>query len=255
MTEVLIPQSLVAEARRMGVEIDPRVRFSPEEPLIKMSQQYEGIDPMFGAEDCDIGCDSDSFGGFLGKVLKKVTPKKVNKQLAKKGIDLAKAKVKVDVKKTAQGLAKYTGKAAAVASFVVPGAGPLIGGPALAAMQAADKVLGGSGIKQAAKIVNNTKALAALGDTGARRGAAVLATVSQIRAKKQTPIGKKAVPAPVPPKISRYVKMVPKVTANVLATKKVAEAKSSGKKSFWIRFKELFGFQSNATVKVGCDCA
>lgn len=216
---------VIALARELGVELDDTVVFDAKTPLLKVAQQLSGDSVNFGAEDAE-------FGGLFGRILKRVTPKKA----VPKGFDLAKADIKVDIKRSATGLAKGIGTAAAVASFVVPGVGPLVGSSALAAMTAADKLLGDPRVKDAAKLVSNTKALAALGNVPARRGAAVLGAVAQIRQVKEAPMGKAVLPIRSID-TAVYVQAVPRAQVKALATNAVNKAP---KRSFWQKVKELF---------------
>ena len=218
-----------AASKLFGVQIDDSVKFDAATPLRKVAAQLNGAPVDFGAEDA-------SFGGFLGKVLNKVTPRRI-----RGGKDLSKMKLKVDVKASAKGLAKGVGTAAAVASFVVPGAGPLVGGSALAAMKAADKLLGDPAVKGAAQLVSNTKALAALGNKPARRGAAVLGAVAQIRQVKGAQPGQAVIKPqnakPTPVNTKPFVQVVPRTTVKALAVKAAATA---NKKTFWQKVKDLF---------------
>lgn len=216
MYEQNIPPSLVEQGKRLGVDIDPRVTYEAQDALVKLSQQYGGIDPEFGEEDCEFAEDSAEFGSFLRHFI----GRKADRAVRKAGAGAIKGIGKV---------AKTAVKVGAVASFVVPGVGPLVGGSALAAMGAADKLLGGTKKKQAAKIVSNTKAMAALGDQDARRGVAVLATVAQIRKQKGVKPGKKAIPTPRPVRTQRFMKVVPKTHAQALAIQKVNAVKTAPK--------------------------
>lgn len=63
-----------------------------------------------------------------------------------------------------------------------------------ASMAAADRLLGDPKIANAALVVRNTQALAALGDPAAKRGLQVLTAVGTIRKTKQAPPGKAVVP-------------------------------------------------------------
>jgi len=212
MLELSIPPSLVEQARQMGVNIDPRVTYDAQDSLVKLHQQYGGIDPEFGEEDCGFSEDSE-FGSFLRHIIGRKADRAVRKVGAK-------------AIKTVGKVAKTAVKVGAIASFVVPGVGPLVGGSALAAMGAADKLLGGTKKKVSAQMVSNTKALAALGDPGARRGVAVLATVAQIRRQKGVLPGKKAIPTPRPVRVMRYQKVVPKTHAQALALQKIQADKA-----------------------------
>lgn len=222
MTEVQQSPEVIAIAHRLGVDIDSSVTFNPKTAVLKVAQQLEGKEVAFSGEDAE-------FGGFFGKILKRVTPKRV----VPSGIDLSKARIKVDIKKSATGLTKATGKLAAVASFAVPGLGPLVGGTALAAMTAADKVLSSG---KAAGLVSNTKALAALGNVPARRGAAVLGAVAQIRQVKGVAPGQPVFNRPV--QTAAYVQNVPRAQVKALAVNVVATAPAG--RSFWQKLKDLF---------------
>ncbi len=63
-----------------------------------------------------------------------------------------------------------------------------------AAMSAADRLLGDPKVNNAALVVRNTQALAALGDPAAKRGLQVLSAVGTIRVAKKAPPGKAVVP-------------------------------------------------------------
>lgn len=251
MAEVQQSEDVIALARSLGVDIDKSVSFDAQKPLEKVAAQLRGDSVTFGGEDAE-------FGGFFSKIspFKKIKKKTFDKMKAqattpqqKALIDkLAKAPMHVDVKGSVKGLAKGIATAGAVASFVVPGVGPLVGGGALAAMHAADKLLGDPNIKNAAKLVSNTKALAAIGDKPARRGAAILGAVAQIRQKKGALPGQAVIPAviapgPAPAKVipppvintSHYTQQVPRATVKSLAVQAAANAK---KKGILIRIKE-----------------
>ncbi len=97
------------------------------------------------------------------------------------------------------------------------------------AMAAADKLLGDPKVGNAALVVRNTKALAALGDPSAKRGLAVLNSVATIRKAKKVPPGKSAVPKAPIPKAAVIQKTTPaKVTAmaKAVATQKKVDAKN-----------------------------
>lgn len=207
-----------------------------------------------------IGQDAFGFGlpKFLSKKVKKLTVKPLTAKLMAKATTpqqkaavqaLARAPLKVNVKKTVTGLAKGIGKGIAIASFVVPGAGPLLGGAGLAALGAADKLLSDPRIKNAAAVVKNTQALAALGSKPAQRGAATLAAASQIRIKLGTPAGKPAIPLKTVAQKAAVAAVLPKTVAKVtpaqvkaLATKAVAIKKPG----FWSRLLAVFNLKSAA---------
>lgn len=84
---------------------------------------------------------------------------------------------------------KKTVTPAGIVSFGVPSTGNV-----KAAMSQADRLLGDPKVNNAALVVRNTKALAALGDPSAKRGLSVLNAVATIRVAKKTVPGKAAVP-------------------------------------------------------------
>lgn len=243
MIELQQDPEVLKIAEKLGCKLDSTVTFDAQTPLRKVAAQIHGEAVTFGAEDAE-------FGGFFSKLVRKTVPgaKKVQTSVSAKlaaqattpagramAQRLAKAPLKLDVKRTATGLVKGVTKGAAVLTFVVPGVGPIAGGAALSAMASADKLLGDPKIKDAAKVISNTKALAALGNVPARRGAAVLGAVAQLRQQKGTPIGKKAVPAKAP--AVGYAQKVPAAKVQAAAAKKVAEAP---RRSFWQKLKDLF---------------
>src|SRR4051812_18242763 len=251
MTALQQSPEMIAIARGLGVDIDKEVTFDPKTAILKVAHQLDGAEVSFSGEDAE-------FGSIFSKIFKASPTGKLHKHVINKMANkaqtpqqkaalqaLAKADVKFDAKGTIKGLgniAKTAGKVAAVASFVVPGVGPLIGGSALAAMSAADKLLGDPKIKNAAQLVSNTKALAAMGNVPARRGAAALAAVAQIRAKTGAKPGQaviKAGPTAKAPVVNTaaYVQAVPRTQVKALAAQAIATAP---KKSFWQKFKDLF---------------
>ncbi len=243
MTELQQSPEIVEMAKKLGVEIDSTVTFDPQTPILKVAAQFNGEGTTFGAEDAE-------FGGLFSKIFRKAGGKKIQSKvsasLAAKtsgtardaALRLAKAPVKLNVKQTATGLAKVTGKAVAIASFVVPGAGPLIGGSALAAMKAADKLLGDPKIKNAAQLISNTKALAAMGNVPARRGAAVLGAVAQIRQVKAVAPGQAVIKVPTPPVNTKaFTQVTSQNEVKALATRAAATAP---KKTFWQKIKDWF---------------
>lgn len=240
MTQLVQSPAMISLAKEMGVDIDSSVTFNPTTALQKVAAQLQGAQVTFSGEDAE-------FGGIFTKIFKKPKAKLAAKLSAKAtttagktaAANLRTAPMKVDVKATAKGLARAAttvGKVAAVATFIVPGVGPLVGGSALAAAAAADKLLGDPKVKNAAQLVSNTKALAAIGHQPAQRGAAALAAVAQMRLVKGAKPGQAVIP-PRPVVASHYVQEVPRAHVNTLAVKAVAAAP---KKSFWQRVKEWF---------------
>lgn len=235
-TELTIPPFLIEQARALGVTIDPHIEYDPEVPLVKLSLQYRGQQPDFGAEDCDMGCDCGTFAGlklpgFMRKTLKKVSGNKV--KIPKNST--------INVTKSLKGLAKGIAIGTAAVSMAVPGVNVLTGSAVAGALAAGDKLLGSKNIKNAGRVISNTKALASLGDPGAKRAAVVLGTVSQIRQAKGAQPGQRAIPFAGKVQTKPYVQYVPKTYANSLAVKRIEQVKLDPKrKSFWVRLKELF---------------
>ena len=98
----------------------------------------------------------------------------------------------IDWKRTAQGLARGIKAGGVVLTFIVPPAGIAITG----AMMAADKALSELPTEEAQELIDNTKALAALGDDAAKQGVAVLDTVERVRAEVGAVQGQLAVDNP-----------------------------------------------------------
>lgn len=247
MTELQTPQFLIDEVAKLGVQLNPIVVFDPESSLMKLSSQFNGDNPSFGEEDMDIGAEF-GFWGPLKRVFKPAQ-KKLTVALSAKATTpaqlasikaLENAKYKIDIKKSATGLAKGIGTGVAIASFVIPGAGPLVGGGIMAGLAAADKLLGDPNIKGAAKIISNTKALAALGDPGAKRGAIMLSAAQTIRTAKKTPPGKKAIPYSGTISTKKYTKKITQPQANALAYNKMT---SEPKLTLWVKVKKWLGFK------------
>ncbi len=250
MTELQQSPEIIALARDLGVDIDSTVTFNPHTAIVKVAQQLEGGEVTFSGEDAEFGGLFSIFKKSKKKLSAKLIAQAKTPAAKAAAAKLASAGMKVNVKATAAGLGravKTVGKVAAVASFVVPGVGPLVGGGALAALTAADKLLGDPKIKNAAQLVSNTKALAAMGNVPARRGAAALAAVAQIRQVKKAAPGQAVIkPKPTPAKpapkpltvnTTAYVQAVPRAQVKALAIKAVATAP---KKSFWQKVKDLF---------------
>jgi len=234
-------------------------RDDPEEEILEVNYELaaELLD-AFG-QDADlmgiVGRDAFGFGlpKFISKPLKKIAIKplaaKAKTPQQKAAVQaLMKAPLKVNVKKSVTGLAKAVGTGVAVASFVVPGAGPLIGGAGLAALGAADKLLSDPRVKNAAQVVKNTQALASLGSVPAQRGAATLAAAAQIRQKLATPAGRAAIPLNTTAQRAAVAAMVPKTVAKVTpAQVKQLAAKAVVKKpGFWARVLAVFGLKKAA---------
>ena len=214
MTELQNPKFLIDEVAKLGVQLPTSIKFDAEAPLVKLSEQFKGTDPSFGEDDINIG-DSD-FGSFLRHIIGRKADRAVTK------------------------VVKVGAKVGAIASFAIPGVGPLVGTSAMAALAAGDKLLGDPKVKSAAKVVSNTKAMAALGNQSAKRGAMVLAAVQKIRTAKKVPIGKSAIPyvGTINPK--KYTQKTTQSQAYALAQKKIAE---KPKITFWVKVKKWLGFK------------
>lgn len=125
--------------------------------------------------------------------IKKETERKLNAAAAAKGMPPVTFPVlgfdDINWKKTADGLAKGLKVAGVVLTFVVPPAGIALTG----AMAAADAVLSDPNVKKVQDVVDNTKALASLGDESARKGAEVLRYVDGVRRELQATPGQLAI--------------------------------------------------------------
>lgn len=242
-TRLVIPPFLIQQARALGADIDPIIEYEPEAPLLKLSQFYNGGQPDFGAEDCTMGCECSHFAGiklpgFMRKTLRKASGNKV--KIPKNAT--------INVKQSLKGLGKGVAIGAAAVSMAVPGVNVLAGTALAGALATGDKLLGDKNVKQAGRIISNTKAMAALGDPGAKRAAIVLGTVAQIRQAKGAQPGQRVIPFAGKVPTKPYIQYVPKRYATQLAVKRVEQARSAGKKSFWAKVKELFGFKTTVTT-------
>lgn len=202
-----------------------------------------------------VGQDAFGFGlpKFFSKKLKKIAIKplaakaKTPQQKAAVAA-LMKAPLKVNVKQSIVGLGKGIATGVSIASFVVPGVGPIIGGAGIAALGAADKLLSDPRVKNAAAVVKNTRALASLGSIPAQRGAATLAAAAQIRAKLGTPVGKAAIPLNTTAQRAAVAAMIPKTVAKVTPSqvKQLAVKAVAKKPGFWTRVLAVFGLKRAA---------
>jgi len=245
MTELTIPPFLIQQAKSMGVTIDSVIEYDPEVPLLKLSQFYRGQQPDFGEEDCDMGCDCGSFAGiklpgFMRKTLRKASGNKI--KIPKNAT--------INVRKSVTGLGKMAAVGAAAVSMAVPGVNVLSGSAVAGALAAGDKLLGSKNVKNAGRVISNTKAMAALGDPGAKRAAIVLGTVAQIRKAKGAQPGQRAIPYAGKIPTKPFAQYVPQKYANTLAVRRVEQAKTAAKKTWWIKVKELFGFHTTVHTTV-----
>lgn len=142
--------------------------------------------------------------------------------LGKKVVQAAGARAPM-IPKNVVSAVKKTVKPGGVISFGIPANANV-----KSVMSAADRLLGDPKVANAALVVRNTQALAALGDPAAKRGLQVLNAVGTIRAVKKAPPGKAVVPkatvrTPVvqttsPAKVTALAKMT--------AAKKAADEKN-----------------------------
>ncbi len=241
------PIGLADAAKTLGVRLGTGVAIDERSALMHLHSHMGG--DIFGAED--------TFGFSLNplKVFKPVKKKlaaKLNVKAQTTGgkeaaVNLNRAAVKPDLKKTAEGLKGAMKVIGPIAMFAIPGIGPIVGTAAFAAMASADKLLSDPKVTNAAAVIKNTQAMAALGDVAAQRGAAVLAATAKIRVAKKTPPGQPAIPVTTPAQKTAVAKAIPKTAVKkspaevkALATKKLIEAKSQG---WFTKFLGWFGLK------------
>lgn len=134
-------------------------------------------------------------------------PKAIGKAAAKAGVNIKKS-ISLNPHTAIMGLSSQLKRASAVPAFVVPAAG--VSGTL--AIGAASKLLSTPSARTA---LQNTKALAALGDPDAARGLMALHAASQARASgKPVPQPAKGVQA------STFKRVYPKSEVNALAARK-----------------------------------
>lgn len=272
MTEMITyPPGLQAAAAELGVILPKSEKFTARNELIELSEDFSS---MHGDDDSDFGGFSfkklgrgigkigKGIGKGIGKIAKNpiaqalnpalaITAHTTSKALGGKGVIKGPLGKIVDAGTnvaTAGGMGALGKKFGPVVTGLVKKTG-IANGHAVAfaipsphinikqAMAGADKLLGDPNVKNAAAVVRNTKAFAALGDPSAKRGLAVLTAVGHIRLAAATPAGKKAIPTPllIKPTALTVKKAAPAVRA--LAVKKVATAP---KKHWWNKVVEWF---------------
>ena len=140
-------------------------------------------------------------------------------ELGKKAAGITKM---IPVKQAAAAI-KSTANVRGIVSFGVPNRGSV-----KAAMASADKLLGSKNINNAALVVRNTKALAALGDPAAKRGLSVLSATAAIRVAKKAPPGKAVIPVPAKktPVVQKTSVDKVKLLVEAAAKKKALDAKN-----------------------------
>lgn len=159
--QVVYPASIREQARRMGVNL-------PESELVEALPAVVDMGAEFGADF-----------GFIN---------------IKAAVKRASGAVKKNVLRpassgTGSGIVNGNAVAFAIKSPVMP---------ASMAMAAADRLLGDPKIGNAAAIIRNTTALAALGDPAAKRGLVALQAVGNIRAATGAGAGKAVITAKAP---------------------------------------------------------
>ncbi len=216
MIKLQNPQALIDELANYGVTLNPSIEYDPKSSLLEVQAQFNG------EEYSPMGAEAD-FGLFgpLGKMFKKAK-KKIAVDFKKQGATDAQVKAftnlkpKVNVTKSIAGTVSIAAKAGSyipglsklssvakgidkateikkavksvksISSFAISTNTNIKGG-----LAAADKLLGSTKIPIVKKqqVINNTKAMAALGDPDAKRGLLVLNAARKIREVKNIPPG------------------------------------------------------------------
>lgn len=209
--EIQYPAGLAETIRdEFGVKVKRRAKVDKRRAMSDLAVRLRGEDPDTNPYMTRSDFGNDVHFGFLGnlsgiipggkKVKAKVTAD-LKAQAPQHSVlidKLGKAKEKPDVERTVKVVASVVKTAAPLAAFLIPGIGPIVGGAAMAAMAAGDKVLSDPNVKQAADVIKNTRALASMGDEAAKRGVAVLDAVAQVRKKVALPAGQALVKIQTP---------------------------------------------------------
>ena len=252
------PDALIREVESYGASLKKDIHFDPEHPLMEIQSQFNGEEYSPSGEEADA-----EFGGIfsvfspkkhLGKIVSKATGKNVKitkinvgKSLAGTAavglqaaayipglskLDSVASKLK-SVTKTV-GTIKAAVPAKAIASFSLPKKISVN-----AALKSADRLIGSKKTPAAVKqqIINNTKALAALGDKSAQKSVLVLNAASKIRVATKTPIGQPAITKPAPKPVVPAIKQTSKSTVLQLAQNTNAKKDAITKQGWWPRFK------------------
>ncbi len=263
-----LPLGLQDAAKTLGVHVDSHADIDPTEGIAHLTDQFgsDAFGEDFHLAVADYGDTFEAFGadvldsfGFSlknpFKMFKAVHKKSVQKLAAKfppaqrpAVLKLARAPVHVDIKRSITGLGKGIATGVSMASFVVPGVGPLVGGAGLAALGAADKVLSDPRVKNAASIIKTTQGMAALGNIPAQRGAATLAAAAQIRTALKVPPGKPAIPLQTNAQRAAVAAVIPKTVAHVTpaVVKKAATAAVKKPPGWWDKVLKFFHMQRAA---------
>jgi hypothetical protein len=186
--QIVYSPAVRAEAARLGIQL-------PETDTIEVLPAVVDMGADFGAD----------FGGML--------------KVKAFGRSIAAAAKKTVLKPASKGAASGIIRGNAVA-FAIKS--PLVS--AAAGMAAADRLLGDPKIANAAAVIRNTTALAALGDPAAKRGLVALQAVGNIRASLSAKPGQKVIQAKAPTArsvtVTRTPAQVKRMAAKTVATKK-----------------------------------
>lgn len=129
----------------------------------------------------------------------------------------------------------------ALPSFAVPGTAKLPPPAAAAALASADRLLSDPNVTNAAEVIDNTKALAALGDSNAQRGASVIEAVANARQDAGTPPGQPLIPVTTPEQLAMVEAAIP-MTVQFTPISDVQQMVADKKNESWFaRFLSLFG--------------
>lgn len=224
MIQIQYPSALISAAADMGVELPSGFSYDAEEVLLDFNEQLIDIENAdFHGEHSDFGISDFhaiqprwrpeetfevddfqvitgetnvhgevDFGLNLGSFVKKAvkgakaavpTVPRPSAKLPSPAASISRAASSI----TAAARIAAKPKAAAV-GFTIPR-----GVSVQTAMAGADKLLGDPKVKNPARVINNTMAMAALGVPNAARAVSVLSAVEKIRAAAKVPIGKAAI--------------------------------------------------------------
>lgn len=128
-----------------------------------------------------------------------------------------------------------------ITSFAVPGTTKLPPPAAAAALASADRLLSDPKVTNAAEVIDNTKALAALGNSDAQRGASVIEAVANARQDAGTPPGQPLIPVTTPEQFAMVEAAIP-MTVQFTPISDVQQMVADKKNESWFaRFLSLFG--------------
>jgi hypothetical protein len=218
MIELKNPPALIKELENYGVTLQPQISYDPKTSLLEVQSQFNG------EEYSPMGAEAD-FGLFASIIGKKWDRK---------------------LKKAGKGVIKVAKFAAPIAAFAIPGVNLIAAGGIAASLAAGDKFLGSKKVSKDKKqqVINNTKALAALGDKDAKNGLLILNAARKVRVQKRIPLGK---PAIVHPNTSITVKPAPVSAVRKVYTKSTVLQLAQNVKlpslTVWMKVKKFLGFK------------